>query len=87
MNKNSKGNGITDFAIGNLQTGAHIELYSDREAVVEGIKGIIEYNDCYIKLSGGKYMLEFWGEKLEILTLSISGVVIRGNIKKVEFCR
>lgn len=75
-----------DMPSGGLSGGAHIELFSNREAVIDGIKGVIEYNDCYIKLNIGKGAVEFWGTGLEISSLDINGLVISGNISKIEFC-
>ncbi len=75
-----------DMPAGGLSGGAHIELFSNKEAVVDGIKGVVEYNDCYIKLNTGKGAVEFWGTGLEISSLDINGLVISGNISKLEFC-
>ena len=74
-----------DLPISAFQSGAHIELNSNREAVIEGIKGIIEYSDLYIKLSLPKGTLELFGSDLEIVTLSAGGVIIGGLIYKLEF--
>ncbi len=66
--------------------GAHIELFSNREALIEGIKGVIEYNDCFIKLNIGRGTVEFWGNNMEISSLDCGELAINGKITKIEFC-
>lgn len=71
---------------GALTGGAHIELFSNKEAIIDGIKGVIEYSDCFIKLNAGRGTLEFWGTELQISSLDADGIVICGKIEKLEFC-
>lgn len=71
---------------GLFENGAHIELFSNKEAVIDGIKGVLEYTDCYIKLNMGRGTVEFFGTKLELSSLDINGLTISGNISKIEFC-
>lgn len=66
-------------------SGTHIELFSNKEAIIDGIKGVLEYSDCYIKLNIGRGVTEFWGTGLEISALDENGLCINGNITKIEF--
>ena len=66
--------------------GSHIELFANSEALIEGIKGVIEYNDCFIKLNIGRGTVEFWGNNLEISSLNCGELAINGKITKIEFC-
>lgn len=89
MRKNSKENkGIKNLSIPSavFENGAHIELFSNKEAVIDGIKGVLEYSDCFIKLNIGRGTVEFWGNGLEITSLDINGLSISGKISKIEFC-
>ncbi len=43
-----------------------VELLSDREAVVDGCRGILEYNECCIRLCTGPLTVRFTGEGLTI---------------------
>lgn len=65
--------------------GVHIELFSNREAFLDGIKGVMEYNDCYIKLNVGRGTMDFFGSNLEISSLECGEIVIDGKIEKIEF--
>ncbi|MBR3594340.1 MAG: YabP/YqfC family sporulation protein [Clostridia bacterium] len=82
MGKINKTSGVA----GMLLSGAHIELFSNREAIIDGIRGVIEYNDCYVKLNVGKGTLDIFGNTLEISSLDADGLVISGKIEKIEFC-
>ncbi len=66
--------------------GVHIELLANKEAIIEGIKGVIEYNDCFVKLNIGRGTVEFWGTEMEISSLDCGELNICGKIEKIEFC-
>ncbi|MBE6767195.1 MAG: hypothetical protein E7550_06380 [Ruminococcaceae bacterium] len=69
-----------------MASGVHIELFSNKEAIIDGIKGVLEYSDCYIKLNIGRGTLDVFGQRLEISSLDAEGMVICGSIEKIEFC-
>lgn len=66
--------------------GAHIELFSNREMVVDGCKGIMEYSDSRICLNIGKGSLTICGSDLQLTSLGLDNAVISGTIVNVEFC-
>ena len=66
--------------------GVHIELISNKEAIIDGIKGVIEYGETLVKLNIGRGTVEFWGSDMELLSLDESELCIRGRITKLEFC-
>lgn len=63
----------------------HIEFNGNREVVVDGYRGIHEYDDTIIKINLGKIMVRFIGRGLEIGYMSAGSVVIRGYILSMEF--
>lgn len=63
-----------------------VELLSNKEAVVDGCRGIIEYSDCCIRLSTDKQILKFTGRGLVIRCFQERGAVVAGYIQCVEFC-
>jgi hypothetical protein len=65
--------------------GSKIMLSSNKEAVVEGCRGILEYSDDRIKLNIGGGTLLFVGTNLSIDSLTVNGVVISGKFTSVEF--
>lgn len=64
---------------------AHIELEGNKEAVVEGCKSVLEYEEGIIRLDLGKNSIRFMGHGLVIRTLSTDKAVIRGTILSIEF--
>ncbi len=65
---------------------AHIELAGNREAFVDGCKGVLAYDDCCIRLNLGRLVVCFTGSDLSIGALSMEQAVISGNIAGISFC-
>ncbi|MEG2174284.1 MAG: YabP/YqfC family sporulation protein [Oscillospiraceae bacterium] len=63
----------------------HIELNGNRQAIVEGSGGVLEYSTECIRMSGSGTMVRFRGRGLAIGELDRSGIVISGLILSVEF--
>lgn len=63
-----------------------VELLSDHQAVVDGCRGILEYNECCIRLCAGNLDLRFCGEQLSLRHFGEQGAVVEGRIRSVEFC-
>ncbi|MEG2204212.1 MAG: YabP/YqfC family sporulation protein [Oscillospiraceae bacterium] len=68
-----------------LGGGVHLELNSNREAIIEGCGGVLEYTEHQIRLSGGGMMIKFTGRGLCIGGLDRSGTVVAGQILSIEF--
>ena len=67
--------------LGNTQ----IELSGNREAIVDGCHGILEYDENTIKLAAGKMSVRFIGRGLQIKVLTPDSAVIEGFISNIEF--
>ena len=61
-----------------------IELVGDHEITVENCKGIIDYDDSYIKLSAGRYPVTVYGKGLLLTNLSEHLLMIKGLINQIE---
>ena len=72
---------------GIVKSSVHIEINSNREAIIDGSSGILEYNECCIKISTGKMIVAFKGRGLFIRCMSDSSMVIEGYINSVEYVR
>ncbi len=75
-----------DFPAGALEKGANITLFSNKEAVIDGCYGIIEYSDCFIKLSIGNQVIALTGCDFDIFDYTDCSITVRGFIKGLEFC-
>lgn len=75
------------FGFGELSntTGASLQLDFNRQAAVDGCRGIIDYYENLIKLKVLGGVVVFCGRGLSISSLSDSDVVIEGYIESIEF--
>jgi sporulation protein YqfC len=64
---------------------AHFELSGNREAVIDGCRGVIEYDENVIRLSAGKFMVRLTGRGLELRNFKKDSVIIEGYITSIEF--
>lgn len=65
--------------------GVRVELLSNKQAIIDGCRGIIEYSDTLIRLSSDKHILKFSGSDLEIKLLSQQNMIIEGTILSLEY--
>ena len=67
-------------------TGAlHMEITGNREVILEGNRGIIEYTDQSIKINAGKCIIAFCGRGLHIQCMTDCDVVVKGFITSIEY--
>lgn len=62
-----------------------VELLSNKQAVIEGCKGILEYSDCCIRLSADRLILKFSGQNLEIKCFTDNSAIIEGFLMSIEY--
>ena len=65
---------------------AEINLKGNREIIIDGCYGIIEYSDCLISVNIGNATLKLMGFDFCISDYSELNIIVRGNIKSIEFC-
>ncbi len=65
----------------------YIELKGNREALIEGCKGILEYDTQVIRVNAGGLVISFCGRGLNIKCLTVSSLIVEGYITSVEFVR
>lgn len=64
---------------------AQIELCGNREAVVDGCQGVLQYEDTVIRVSTGRLIVRFTGTDLCIRTMQQNQILICGTIVSVDF--
>lgn len=64
---------------------SHMELNGNREAVVEGCSGVLEYDAGVIRVKAGKLVVRFTGRGLVIKCLTADSLVVSGFITGIEF--
>lgn len=89
MSKVKKGlkslNRYLDLPEGLIDGGVHIELQSNKQAVIDGRCSILQYSEEEIKINTGTGIVMFCGNGLCLDTLNRDGALISGTILKMEF--
>ena len=62
-----------------------IVLQADREAVIEGCLGIVEYTTEYIHLQAKDMDLKFYGQNLNLVSFIGESVMITGKFQQREY--
>lgn len=60
-------------------------LIGDRELILEGLQGLLEYESHTVRVSLGKQVLTVKGNALNISYITIGQIHINGQIFSVEF--
>lgn len=77
---------VMDFSGDPFSTSARITLIGNNEAVVDGCYGIVEYNDCLVKINVGNRVACFSGCDFIIGDYTDTSLVLKGIIQSIEFC-
>ena len=62
-----------------------IELYGNKRVIVEGCKGVVDYNEDFLKLDLGNIILKVTGRSLVIESYIYEQIDLKGEIISVEF--
>lgn len=69
-----------------LMSGAPcIELNGNREAVIEGSKGVLEYSPDCVRVNTALMVITLSGRELNLRCISDSALIIDGFITGIEF--
>ncbi len=86
--ENSKLNKIINpdkMPFGTMPNSSHFEINSNREVIVEGSKGILQYDENIIRVNMGNMIVSFSGRKLSLKCLSTDSLIVVGFITSIEF--
>lgn len=88
MDKSEKRNGLIKALVGvkdYITTNSQIEIIGNREIMIQGSKGIIEYTDELIRINLEDNEVQIYGQKLSISCLSQDSLEIKGIIHRLEY--
>ena len=68
-----------------FQEEPRIEMLGNREIIIDGCKGVVEYDENIIKLSLGETVLSLLGDGLIIKSFDNDIAVICGQISEISF--
>jgi len=63
----------------------HIEMMQNRQAVIEGVKGVLGYSEDEIKLNMSGLVVTFRGQGLTISGYQQEALTMSGTIAQVDF--
>ena len=63
----------------------HIELEGNRELIIDGCKGILEYDDSKVRICTDTVTVSVTGDGLGINAYAEDQIVISGKIMSVDF--
>lgn len=64
----------------------HIDVDSNKSAVVDGCFGVIEYNSETVRINCRELIVKFVGCDLSIRAISVQKICVSGRIVSIEFC-
>lgn len=76
--------GIRDMK-NNAGTYANLEMYGNKEVIVDGCKSVADYSGGYIKLDLGNKFLKISGNELTVISYVFEQADIKGEIVSLEF--
>lgn len=66
---------------------AHIEMVGNHEILIEGVKGIIGYDDEEVSVNTSKMVVKIKGKSLILKSMTSDELLVEGEILSVEFLK
>lgn len=90
MDENREKTGKSKFNPFNIaknlsQRSVHMDISGNSEIVLEGCRGVLEYNDSTVKVNTGAFVLSIMGRGIVIKCYTEASMVIQGYITMIEF--
>ena len=63
----------------------HFEISSNREVIIEGSRGVLEYSTEIIRVNTNGMVVCFKGRNLNVKCISPQALIINGFINAIEF--
>lgn len=64
---------------------SRIEIIGNKEAIIEGCKKVLEYDENLIKITAKKMNIIFMGTELNLKRLNSEEIEVFGNIQSISF--
>lgn len=63
----------------------HMTVSDNREVLLEGSRGVIEYNENSVKINTGRYIVAFSGRGMKLSCMNEYNLMISGFITSIEY--
>ena len=70
----------------NIIRGPFIEMFGNGEITIDGVGGVIEYKDTYIKLKLHSGSILICGSGFDIAYFENNLITVKGKVSSLEFC-
>ena len=70
---------------GSLSGSARFEMCGNREVIIEGCRGVLEYDENVVRINTGKMITCFFGRGLTRKCLTTDSLIVEGFITSIEF--
>ncbi|MBQ6816248.1 MAG: YabP/YqfC family sporulation protein [Clostridia bacterium] len=64
----------------------NISFFGNKQVQIEGVVGIMEYDENFIKVSVKKGYITFLGSDFKVTNFTKSQITVLGKINSTEFC-
>lgn len=68
-----------------MQMPTHMEINGNREVIMEGCRGVLEYDTDVVRIRTNRMTVRFTGRNLIIKCLTVDSLVVEGFITGIEF--
>jgi len=76
--------GFLDMPQGTIAK-SQMEIIGNNELIVDGVQGVLEYDESYIRVSLGKMLAKITGRNLTLKAMGDESIVVDGYILSIEF--
>jgi len=63
----------------------HVEIWQNRQAVIDGVKGVLSYSGSSVQLNLGAMVVTFRGADLTIKSYQLEQLQLAGTIAEVHY--
>lgn len=77
--------GIKQSPLFSMLSPVHFEINGNKEAVIEGCKCILQYDENIVRISVKGMAVSFYGRDLVIKCLTEDSLIVQGFITSIEF--
>ena len=63
----------------------NIELFGNKQVIIDGAKGVIDYSENFLKIDLGNICLKISGHNLVIESFVYEQIDVKGEIMSLEF--
>ncbi len=64
-----------------------IFLQSNKQAIIEGCRGLVKYENDFLQILTKQMQLKFYGTNLTVKRMNTESMIITGEFERIEFIK